>query len=157
MTMGNKTVKVYVLKGLNGTSLVIENFRVSNETIYGLLTPIYTFEVLTDDILQAIGQKHNQSEDCVSREAVFETIDNCNSDGLKGIFCSYDDGERFKEYIKKLPLATPTHKVGKWIPIWDKDHLVVLAYQCSECETMRNTTTNYCADCGAEMEGVEDV
>ena len=43
------------------------------------------------------------SDDCVSRQAVFETIDDCNSDGLKGIFCSYDDGERFKEYIKKLP------------------------------------------------------
>lgn len=45
------------------------------------------------------------SEDCVSRRAVFETIDDCNSDGLKGIFCSYNDGERFKEYIKKLPPA----------------------------------------------------
>lgn len=48
------------------------------------------------------------SEDSVSRKAVFETIDDCNSDGLKGIFCSYDDGERFKEYIKNLPSVTPT-------------------------------------------------
>lgn len=55
-TMENKIVKVYVLKGLNGTSLVIENYRVSDEKIYGMLTPIYTFEVATDDILQAIGQ-----------------------------------------------------------------------------------------------------
>lgn len=31
MTMENKIVKVYVLKGLNGTSLVIENYRVSNK------------------------------------------------------------------------------------------------------------------------------
>lgn len=54
------------------------------------------------------------SEDCVSRQAVFETIDDCNSDGLKGIFCSYDDGERFKEYIKKLPPVTPTQR---WIPV----------------------------------------
>jgi len=53
--MEDKIVKVYVLKGLNGTSLVIENYRVSNEKIYGMLTPIYTFEVSTDDILQAIG------------------------------------------------------------------------------------------------------
>ena len=49
------------------------------------------------------------SEDCVSRQAVLETIDDCNSDGLKGIFCSYNDGERFKECIKKLPPVTPTH------------------------------------------------
>lgn len=48
-------------------------------------------------------------EDLVNRQAVFETIDDCNKDGLKGIFCSYDDGERFKEYIKKLPSVTPSH------------------------------------------------
>lgn len=52
--------------------------------------------------------KKEPCEDCVSRQAVFETIDDCNSDGLKGIFCSYDDGEKFKEYIKKLPPVTPT-------------------------------------------------
>ena len=46
-------------------------------------------------------------EDAVSRQAVLETIDVCNSDGLKGIFCSYDDGERFKAYIKGLPPVTP--------------------------------------------------
>ena len=55
--------------------------------------------------------------DCVSRQVVFETIDDCNSDGLKGIFCSYDDGERFKEYIKKLPSVTPTQK---WIPVSER-------------------------------------
>lgn len=53
--MGDKIVKVCVLKGINGTSLVIDNYRVSNEKIYGLLTPLYTFEVSTYDILQAIG------------------------------------------------------------------------------------------------------
>lgn len=56
-------------------------------------------------------------EDCVSRKAVFETIDDCNSDGLKGIFCSYDDGERFKEYIKKLSPVTSTQR---WIPVSER-------------------------------------
>ena len=50
--------------------------------------------------------------DCISRKAVFETIDDCNSDGLKGVFCSYDDGERFKEYIKNLPPITPPLSSG---------------------------------------------
>lgn len=54
-------------------------------------------------------------EDAVSRKAVFEAIDDCNSDGLKGIFCSYDDGERFKNYIKNLPSVTPAH--SGWIPV----------------------------------------
>ena len=58
--------------------------------------------------------KNDLGVDCVSRKEVFETIDDCNSDGLKGIFCSYDDGERFKEYIKNLPPVTPQE------PILDK-------------------------------------
>lgn len=43
------------------------------------------------------------------------------------------------EVIKNMPSVTPTRKKGKWIEVWDKDHLVILAYKCSECETMRNT------------------
>ncbi len=100
-------------------------------------------------------------EDAVSRQAVFETIDNCNKDGLKGIFCSYDDGERFKEYIKKLPPVTPTkciaafrfskedmqelvnekikdivaeRKKGKWI--YDK---TIQNWRCSECNETPKT------------------
>lgn len=62
-------------------------------------------------------------EDCISREAVLETIEACNSDGLKGIFCSYNDGERFKEYIKALPSVTPKEKSE-----YEHDHEVVKAY-----------------------------
>lgn len=72
-----------------------------------------SYEKTINKLTKAIAEQQ-PSEDCVSRKAVFETIDDCNSDGLKGIFCSYDDGERFKEYIKKLPPVTPTQK---WIPV----------------------------------------
>jgi hypothetical protein len=62
------------------------------------------------------------SEDCVSRRAVFETIDDCNSDGLKGIFCSYNDGKRFEEYIKNLPSVTPIPKgYGRLIDVGQCD------------------------------------
>ena len=47
-------------------------------------------------------------------------------------------------------------KEGKWIEVWDKDHLIILAYKCSECGSMRNTKTSYCADCGAKMEEVKN-
>ena len=47
--MGNKIVEVNVLKGKNGVSLVIGNYRVSNEKIYGMLT-------------QAIGEERKQGE-----------------------------------------------------------------------------------------------
>ncbi len=66
-------------------------------------------------------------EDSISRKAVFETIDDCNSDGLKGIFCSYVDGEKFKKYIKELPSVTP-----KGVTVTD------FADKCRECGKMKN-------------------
>jgi hypothetical protein len=68
------------------------------------------------DYIKALEQQ--PSEVCVSREAVFEAIDDCNSDGLKGIFCSYEDGERFKEYIKKLSPTCGTCKDCKHLCDW---------------------------------------
>ena len=93
-------------------------------------------------------------EDAVSRKAVFETIDDCNSDGLKGIFCSYDDGERFKKYIKNLPPATPARKKGKWIVLKDEYGDICEAI-CSCCEDHGNHRWKYCHTCGAEMESEE--
>lgn len=52
-------------------------------------------------------------DDCISRKAVLEIIEDCNSDGLKGIFCSYKDGKRFEKYIKELPPVTL--ETGHWI------------------------------------------
>lgn len=121
-------------------------------------------------------------EDAVSRQAVFETIDDCNKDGLKGIFCSYDDGERFKEYIKKLPSVKPVsciatfrfskevmqelvdekmkdivveleRKKGKW-----KHDYSDTLLECSKCGRYYDTgflpddAPKYCPNCGAEME-----
>lgn len=81
------------------------------------------------------------SEDCLSRQAVFETIDDCNRDGLKGIFCSYDAGERFKEYIKKLPPVTPTHCIAT--VRFSKDDLREICNERIEIECSHGT----CKDC----------
>ena len=110
-------------------------------------------------------------EDCVSREAVLETIDDCNSDGLKGIFCSYVDGEKFKKYIKELPSViskgvTVTdfadkcrecgkQKKGHWIITGD---YLTAAYgsvdyvKCSCCGKDSLEEGDYCPNCGAKME-----
>lgn len=102
----------------------------------------------------------NLDKDAISRKAVFEAIDDCNSDGLKGIFCSYADGERFKKYVKELPPITPTHKAGKWIkygvPRCGEQH-----YQCTYCKEYFNfglysdyylKAFKYCPNCSAKME-----
>ena len=90
--------------------LILDNARPQTKEID---RQFYDDEDLNNALNMAIKALEQQSDDCVSRAAVFETIDDCNSDGLKGIFCSYDDGERFKEYIKKLPPVTPTHGTCK--------------------------------------------
>lgn len=108
-------------------------------------------------------------EDAVCRQAVFETIDDCDSDGLKGIFCLYADGERFKEYIKELPSViskgvTVTdfadkcrecgkQKKGKWEYDPYKDRT---KGHCNRCgHFMRyGEKTKFCPDCGTEMEGM---
>lgn len=68
---------------------------------------------VTEQVIKAMqntGRLEQESdEDCVSRQRVLEEIDDCSRDGLKGMFCSYVDGERFKEYIKRLPSITVKH------------------------------------------------
>jgi len=121
-------------------------------------------------IVKALEQE--PCDDTVSRKAVFEAIDDCNSDGLKGIFCSYDDGERFKEYIKKLPPVTPQEpRKGHWITDaktyyeeLNKRGLGVDEYTpyftddiaCSECLAKYSMLDNetqffkYCPNCGSD-------
>lgn len=92
-------------------------------------------------------------EDSISRKAVFETIDDCNSDGLKGIFCSYVDGEKFKKYIKELPSV-----ISKGVTVTD------FADKCSECGKQKKTKwiikthgfppepTTVCLKCGFDRD-----
>ena len=109
-------------------------------------------------------------EVAISKQAVLETIDDCNSDGLKGIFCSYDGGERFKEYIKNLPPVTPRPKMGHWIWIVDESPATPISsyelnwagWACDCCREQPNDDSDwddwdnppkykYCPNCGAKM------
>lgn len=72
------------------------------------------YHIMQGAIANGKALEQESCEDCVSRQAVLEVIDDCNSDGLKGIFCSYDDGERFKEYIKNLPPVQPKYNTSEW-------------------------------------------
>ena len=99
---------------------------------------VYEEHKLVLDLINALEQS---GEDCVSRQAVFETLDDCNSDGLKGIFCSYDDGERFKEYIKNLPPITPTRCIAA--VRFSKEDLREICNERIEIECTHGT----CKDC----------
>ena len=43
--------------------------------------------------------------------AIMDLIIDCNSDGLKGIFCDYDAGVRFRKYVNELTLPAPQFSV----------------------------------------------
>lgn len=60
--------------------------------------------------------------------------------------------------IRELPRVTPRElRKGHWIEKWDSDHLVILAYECSECGMMMNVnTSHYCPNCGADMREGEE-
>lgn len=101
------------------------------------------------------------------------------------VFCNPEPNENIKvtasdkrdalydllvDLIKResAPSVTPTRKVGKWIKhksnmtCEDVDNLGDedwdgTTYECSICHKEYFHTTNFCPNCGSEMEGVEDV
>ena len=106
-----------------------------------------------DEIIEALEQT---SEDCISRDDVFETY--------KVLYDVFDDNpnicnELHKVYVKlnKLPSVTPQQKMGRWILI----HKNVNMYVCSECNNEPLLIgesypifklSDYCPHCGAKME-----
>lgn len=86
-------------------------------------------------------------EDCVSRKSL---LDNYNGVETPVGYRKVVDFE----VIKNMPSVTPTRKKGKWIK--HKDY-----YDCSLCSCLAPCTetadsfiwklSNYCPDCGAEM------
>ena len=47
----------------------------------------------------------------------------------------------------------PTERIGHWI---DHQEDMWIYAKCSECETVHDTQTNYCPNCGARMEESEE-
>lgn len=81
-----------------------------------------------------------QSEDCIRRQDVIDLIETCNSDGLKGIFCSYSDGERFEILVNKIKSAQPVAAIAEIH--FDKDHLKEI---CEE--HIKNLEHSTCKEC----------
>jgi hypothetical protein len=107
-------------------------------------------------------------EDAISRQAVLEAID------VKAWeFCDYlisknrnDEqkpvslfADNLRECIsEELPPVTPAEKVGRWKRVsMDKYVQHAMAYyRCSECGGDIIGEHNYCPNCGAKMQEVED-
>lgn len=92
-------------------------------------------------------------EDAVSRKAMLDY-----QQYLHGKM-SNEENYKLWEFIKALPPVAPTHKKGKWMKHEDSNSVY---YDCSLCGCLAPCTetansfiwklSNYCPDCGAEME-----
>lgn len=56
-----------------------------------------------------------QCGDCISRQAAIDEVEDDARCGVYSHFASYDDAQKFKNYIKDLPPVTP--QPNKWIPL----------------------------------------
>lgn len=102
---------------------------------------------------KAIKMLKESSEDCISRKVVDQNIyDYAESNGL-----SYAN---LKNAILDAPSVTPTRKKGKWIRVGSGS--LIDDFRCDCCNKQPSLKkvgytwgwdfTNYCPNCGAEME-----
>lgn len=90
-------------------------------------------------------------EDTISREAMLKTqAKYADQMGATKFWQMRDD-------IRALPPVQPTRKKGHWIPVKEEEKWLYmgLAYKCSNCDSAVDDDTDYCPDCGAEMESEE--
>ena len=100
-------------------------------------------ETLTSGYVQEIKA---ECSDCISRQAAIDAV------GLSRV------PGHIKARIANLPPVTPAPKIGRWIgfeyPI--TDFATSYRYKCNQCDEMVEWLSNYCPDCGAKMQEVEE-
>ena len=88
--------------------------------------------------------------DLISRKAAIKAL--CENGMCETKNCNAFPCEDVKA-IERVPTIDPV-KHGKWIGTWEKG-----TYTCSECrfimDTPNDVTTNYCPNCGSQMESGE--
>lgn len=103
-----------------------------------------------------LGEKVEPCEDCVSRKETIEWLKKVTvTDGI-----TFKTGfEQILYDIEQMPSVKPQRPPGKWL---DKKMTIKGAhgmaygrYACSVCKKKFPNKSNYCPNCGAEMEGEE--
>ena len=109
--------------------------------------------------------KQPASDDCVSRKELLKLYENRFIELQKAHQMDKQLGINWCiNTLNELPPVTPTRKKGKWIKRENINGLEQY-YQCSNCGNhclyeyveigFKNAKTNYCPNCGAEMESEE--
>ena len=97
-----------------------------------------------------------ESDDCISREKakqfLYERLDRLNDDELYDIFSRIID-----DMYNELPSITPKAKMGRWIDIqYFKADDTYYRPKCPFCSIEPKEYSNYCPNCGAKMQEVEE-
>lgn len=106
-------------------------------------------------------------EDCISRQAVNELVDEL-ARAISDERCCISRGRSTATIMRDilhLPLVTPQQKMGRWIT-WKEagnDIPSETRFECSVCHDAAQTLCNgldllstYCPNCGAKMQEVEE-
>lgn len=115
----------------------------------------------TEDYLNAVNMaiealEQEPCEDCISRQAVIDILDDMTKDYAKSNDFEKVNGVAWVK-VQKLPSVNPQEpKIGHWI-LTDDD---VFVY-CSECEDSYykrpiDASWHYCPNCGCRMAESED-
>ncbi len=118
-----------------------------------------SYEKTINKLTKAIAEQQ-PNDDCVSRAELKKWLDMNFSFGgaLRKL-------EMFDRIDKELPPVTPTHKVGKWIEVWESQRNEYTGeydeweeHKCSVCgfQELDADRFKYCPNCGAEMRGSEN-
>lgn len=98
-------------------------------------------------------------DDTISRQAAIDALEKekptpfVNEDGSIDPFGAGQQNQWYRDgiAIMNMPSAQPERKKGKWEFIGGYGY----QYRCSACITCAEHKTNFCPNCGAEMEGEE--
>lgn len=93
-------------------------------------------------IIEALEQ--DPCVDCISRDEAIRVAEQGQIQGYEW---------QFKK-LCNLPSVTPQPKVGQWNRVVDKaGHCV---WECDKCGWQQRFNTNYCPDCGAKKQEVQN-
>ena len=92
--------------------------------------------------------------DLISRQAAIRWVKTeCNPYGNPTL--DFESGKKVIKHLEQMPSAQPERKTGRWIPHEDEDgeHYGDKCSECGEWYVMPYGKTNFCPNCGANMEG----
>ena len=92
------------------------------------------------------GEKIKTDKDAISRQATIEAFQMFR--GYEANRTNAEWVDRIETVVKKLPSVNPT-KTGHWIDEFG-------GCECSECGCLEGGYSDYCPNCGAKMQEIEE-